>query len=462
MAQLDQIVSVAISLNTTAIAEQSFSDMLIVGPHVLGVGRSMVIEDSDELLDMGMLPTDPIYLAARDALSQIPTVNRLFIGRQQVEDVTITVTEPGVASVYSGSIGYRDVNGVALSAPWTVTAQPADTVMDAAADIVTGVAADIVTAINGTAAPVTAGNVLGVITISSDTAGEAFGVTLTAGALAMTQPTTAEAPAVSLAAIQAETNDWYGVIMASRAQADILAAAAWVEANEKLQGTSSANPLDYDPANTTGLLYQLFQNQYFRTYAFYHQLAATQYPDAAIMAKMFTFYPGSETWSLKRLGGIAFDTLSAGQSLAVRNKNGNTFEQFRNFALTREGKVSAGEWIDVIRFRDWLAEQVKINVVSSMINADGKVPYTDAGIRIIVAAIRQALDLGVARGGIAPEEVDPDDDRVIPSYTISVPASANIAFNDKANRVLNDVKFTARLAGAIHVVNIKGSLTYNL
>ena len=112
--------------------------------------------------------------------------------------------------------------------------------------------------------------------------------------------------------------------------------------------------------------------------------------------------------------------------------------------------------------RDWLAEQIKVNVVSAMINADGKVPYTDAGIRIIVAAMRQALDLGVARGGIAPEEVDPDDDRVIPSYTISVPASANIAFNDKANRVLNDVKFTARLAGAIHVVNINGSLTYNL
>lgn len=454
MAQLDQIVSVAISLNTTAIAEQSFSDMLIVGPHVLGVGRSMVIEDSDELLEMGMLPTDPIYLAARDALSQIPTVNRLFVGRQQVSSTILTVAaSPVQGQVYTATIGYRDNVGVAQSINVSYTAGVAPTP--------TTVAAGLVTAINATAVPVTAANVAGVITLTADMLTDPFSLAFT-GNMALTQPVTAEAPAVSLAAIQAETNDWYGVIMASRVQADIMAAAAWVEANEKLQGTSSANPLDYDPANTTGLLYQLFQNQYFRTYAFYHQLAATQYPDAAIMAKMFTFYPGSETWSLKRLGGIAFDTLSAGQSLAVRNKNGNTFEQFRNFALTRDGKVAAGEWIDVIRFRDWLAEQIKVNVVSSMINADGKVPYTDAGIRIIVAAMRQALDLGVARGGIAPEEVDPDDDRVIPSYTISVPASANIAFNDKANRVLNDVKFTARLAGAIHVVNIKGSLTYNL
>lgn len=454
MAKLDQIVDVAISLNTTAISQQSFSDMLIVGPHVLGVGRSMVIEDSDELLDMGMLPTDPIYLAARDAFSQIPTVNRIFIGRQQVSSVVLTVAAgPVQGQIYTATLGWRDNLGVAQSITATYTAGVAPTP--------TTVAAGLVAAINATAVPVTAANAAGVITLTADVLTDPFSVAFT-GNMTQTQPTTVEAPAVSLAAIQAETDDWYGVIMVSRVQADIMAAAAWVEANEKLQGTSSANPLDYDPANTTGLLYQLFQNQYFRTYAFYHQLSATQYPDAAIMAKMFTFYPGSETWSLKRLGGIAFDTLSAGQSLAVRNKNGNTFEQFRNFALTRDGKVAAGEWIDVIRFRDWLAEQIKVNVVSAMINADGKVPYTDAGIRIIVAAMRQALDLGVARGGIAPPEVDPDDDRLIPSYTVSVPAAANIAFNDKANRVLNDVKFTARLAGAIHVVNIKGSLTYAL
>lgn len=454
MAQLDQIVSVAISLNTTAIAEQSFSDMLIVGPHALAVGRSMVIEQSSELLEMGMSELDPIYMAARDAFSQIPTVNRIFIGRQQVASVALTVgAAPVQGRIYTVTLGWKDAFGVPQSITVSHTAGVAPTP--------TTVAAGLVTAVNATAAPVTASNAAGVLTLAGDVPNDPFSVAYT-GAMTRALPTTTETPSVALTAIQAETNDWYGVVITSRVQADIMNAAAWVESNEKLQGTSSANPLDYDPANTTGLLYQLFQNQYFRTFAFYHQLASTQYVDAALMAKAFTFYPGAETWSLKRLAGVSFDTLTAGQSLAVRNKNGNTFEQFRNFALTREGKVAAGEWIDVIRFRDWLAEQIKVNVVSSMINADGKVPYTDAGIRIIVAAMRQALDLGVARGGIAPEEVDPDDDRVIPSYTISVPASANIAFNDKANRVLNDVKFTARLAGAIHVVNIKGSLTYNL
>ncbi|MCT9127509.1 DUF3383 domain-containing protein [Cupriavidus gilardii] len=125
--------------------------------------------------------------------------------------------------------------------------------------------------------------------------------------------------------------------------------------------------------------------------------------------------------------------------------------------------MAAGEWIDVIRFRDWLAEQIKINVVSALVNAsaNGKVPFTDGGIAIVTTAMRKALDLGVARNGIAPEELD-EDGRKIPSYTISAPLSANVPFNDKANRVLNDVSFTARLAGAIHAVTIRGNLTYSL
>ena len=38
--------------------------------------------------------------------------------------------------------------------------------------------------------------------------------------------------------------------------------------------------------------------------------------------------------------------------------------------------------------------------------------------------------------------------------------SHNISANTKAQRLLEDVKFTARLAGAIHVVEIAGSFTY--
>ena len=49
----------------------------------------------------------------------------------------------------------------------------------------------------------------------------------------------------------------------------------------------------------------------------------------------------------------------------IYGKNGNTFEPFRNISITQNGKVAGGEWIDVIRFRDWLCEEIKVTNLST-------------------------------------------------------------------------------------------------
>ena len=96
-----------------------------------------------------------------------------------------------------------------------------------------------------------------------------------------------------------------------------------------------------------------------------------------------------------------------------------------------------------------------------MINSYGKLPYTDAGIEVIGQAIRQALDLGVRRGGIAPVELD-EDNKEVRNYVITLPKASSVSDNNKAQRILQDVKFSARLAGAINVTEIKGNLAYSL
>lgn len=452
MAKLDRIANVQISLRTTAITERSFSDMLILAAHVLAPNRTMVITGADELLDLGLSSTDPLYYAARDAFAQIPAVRQVYIGRRQVDAVPINVGAAVEGAEYSATLKWYDVNNDVQTATATYTAIALDT----ADDIATGLAA----AANLTAAPVTAVALAGVVTVTADVAGTGFSVTLdgnlTQGALASTETVTD-----ALAAVNGEMNNWYGLVLTSRVEADVKAAMAWAETNEKLFGTTTSDAGVLDAASEDDLAYYAFQNQYFRTFVRYSARAADQYPEAGIMSEMFTFYPGQETWALKKLAGIAFDTLSEGQFIAADAKNVNTFELFRNFAVTQGGKVAAGEWIDVIRLRDALVDQIKVSVVSAMINADGKVPYTDDGIQIIGNAIRGPLDLNVRRGGIAVPELD-GDNRLIPSYTLNLPRSYQVPFNDKANRVLRDVKFTARLAGAIHVVEVRGSLSYAL
>lgn len=454
MANLDRIVSVAISLGTQAITENSFSDMLILGEHTLSPGRVMVITGADELLDMGLPATDPLYRAAVSAFSQIPAINQVYIGRRQVDSTAVTVGAAVEGSVYRIELSWFDPDTNELqSVPFSFTALSDSTP--------TTIATALAAAINGNAdVPVTAVGAGAVVTITNDVAGTGYGVEITSN-LTMANAASTETITEALGAVGNFPANWYGLVITSRDQDDVLEAAAWAEANKKLFGTASSSTAILNAASTTDIASLLLQNNYFRTFGFYHGAAATQYIEAAIMSYMFTYYPGQETWALKRLSGITFDNLSEGDSIAARNKNFSTFEPFRNFSITQGGKVSAGEWIDVIRLRDALEDQIKVSVVGMMIRADGKVPYTDEGIQMVVNAIRGPLDLNVQRGGIAPPEMD-ENDRVIPSYTVSAPLNANVPVNDKANRILRDVKFTARLAGAIHVVEIKGSLVYSL
>lgn len=255
---------------------------------------------------------------------------------------------------------------------------------------------------------------------------------------------------------------WYGLILESRDEQDVKDAAAWAEANERLFGTASNDP-DIITSADTDIASFLAGENYMRTFVCYTTAADTQYPEAALMSNRFTYYAGQESWANVQLSGIRSDDLTEAQYLYAKDKNASTFENFRNFAITQGGKVAGGEHVDVIRLRDQLVESIKVSVVGAIVratNSTGKIPYTDAGIQIIGNAIRQPLDLNVRRGGIAPEEQDENGD-IIPSYTLSLPRSSEIPTNDKANRLLRDVYFTARLAGAIQVVEILGSLVYD-
>jgi hypothetical protein len=263
---------------------------------------------------------------------------------------------------------------------------------------------------------------------------------------------------VDLAALSNENNDWYGLCNVAHDPLKVLDIAEWVEAHEKIFITVLADPLDISapPTDTTSIAHLLMAGNFFRT-AWWWNTDKEEFPDVAIASKMFTKYPGQETWANQRLAGVTSTFLNETTFNNIYAKNGNTFEPFRNVSITQNGKTSGGEWIDVIRFRDWLCEEIKVTIFQQMI--DNRIPYTDPGIAIIRSRLQQALDRGVNRGGIAPPEVDIEGNYV-PSYTISVPLSMTISANDKANRILRDVYFTARLAGAIHVVQVQGTLTY--
>ena len=97
--------------------------------------------------------------------------------------------------------------------------------------------------------------------------------------------------------------------------------------------------------------------------------------------------------------------------------------------------------------------------VFNLLVLNTKVPFTDEGITAIEGKMEESLKVGQKVGGVAPTEYD-DDDNEIPGYTIIVPSSASMSDVEKASRQLTGCKFTAKLAGAIQVVNINGNLVY--
>ena len=360
MASINRIAKVEISLATTSINQQSFSDLLFLAPLPDTQERVFLVTSADELLDHGVELVDPLYKAVQTVFQQDRAIDQVYIGRR-------TVDEDG---------------------------DPAETITEA------------------------------------------------------------------LVAIRAAHSGWYALVQLSRVAADIMESAAWVEANEKLQLASSGDAAII-AAGEADIASQLKALNYNRTALWYHANAGTEWLEAALAANRFTYEPGAETWANVRLTGVQTDPLTEGQSQIARGKNANTFEQFRNLGLTQYGTVASGEWIDIIRFRDWLKDRVQTGVVDVLAKADGKIPYTSAGIQVIVTALRAALDAGVTAGGIAPKETDASDN-VLESYRITYPGLAEIADSVKSQRLLEGIRFSARLAGAIHTTEITGTLSYSI
>jgi len=176
-------------------------------------------------------------------------------------------------------------------------------------------------------------------------------------------------------------------------------------------------------------------------------------------AKFLSYKPGSELWAYKSLSTVEAQSLSTTDISSLESRNVSYYTTIGSQAMVQGGKVSAGEWIDTIRFRDWLKTRIQQNVINLLLSLS-KVPYTDPGIGLVQNAVTAALDAGVEAGGIARPSSDETTGTVTPSYTITVPKAAELDAATRKTRVLPKVKWTAQLAGALIAVEIGGTLNY--
>lgn len=364
------------------------------------------------------------------------------IGSPNRAKVSITQLSPSTLYVVS-------INGIEFSYSSPVNVQSSTQVVDALVALINDPLSQV---------PVTAmSNEDGTFIVYSDNLINSFSISVTPEIMSIQKGFVVEplvavnSPEDDLDLINNANNSWYALIATTRDVTEVLAIAAWVEARIKLFGTASADPdIINVPAGTdmTSIAARLNQLGYVRSFVMYHQDAIFDYPEAAWFGAVLPLEPGSETWKFKQLNGISYSNLTTTQSLNALNKKANTYEFVAGVGITANGTVAQGEYIDIIRGIDWLTARIQ-EFVFRVLVTNPKVPYTDAGIAAIQAEVLRVLQLGVANDFIAQD----------PPATCTVPKAADVPPADKAARILRNVKFSATLAGAIHAVVIRGTVS---
>lgn len=444
MPTLQEIISVTIDRQTTGIPRAGFGVPLLLSTEattVFGPELARAYTSLDAMVLDGFAAAGAAATAVARIFGQNPSVDRIIVGKRSSAPQKAVRLIP---AEINSTLYTVTVNGV----DFTFTSDSSATSSE--------IASGLETAING-------GGLVNVTADATSTPGELVISNTVAGApftfsasreLFPTQSdeTTAVVGGVTtdLTALRTAANgsdEWYALLLDTHDEDSILDAASYIEGLEKIFLAGSG---DTDNLGTggTSIVEQIAAANYDRTAVFYHD-DIDDFPEAAWAGRVLNIDPGGETWAYKQLAGIAAASLSTTEITNLEASNANIYvEQTRNTPITRFGTMGSGEYIDIMRFVDFIAARIRENIFLRLVNLN-KIPFTDRGIAIVEAEIRGVLQTGIASGGFAAD----------PAPVVTAPRAADVSANDKANRILPDVKFQATLSGAIHKVEVRGTVS---
>lgn len=233
----------------------------------------------------------------------------------------------------------------------------------------------------------------------------------------------------------------------------------------------SNDPGIIDSAITTDVFSVLAGTSVDRTFRCYSGYIG-EYPEVSILATAATVnFEGSNTvkilkYKLPAPGitaenntGVGAPSFGSSQLNTLNTKIGNAYAVIAGKGrMATDGRMSVDVYQDDLHLKDWLKNKIETNISTILFNTDTKIPYTDSGLNLLEAGLRDALEQGVRNGGLAPIK---DEDGVFhEAYTITRVPVINVDPVEKAARNYSGFSFEAILAGAIQtIIRITGKLT---
>lgn len=427
---LDSLITLNISLQTSAPAQAGFGVPLVLGnSQAIAPDLVRTYDIATALASMvtdGYSTTSLEYLAVSKIASQSPRPTQVKVGRRAnpvTQAIVLTVPDAVEGKVYSVTL-----NGTTYSTTGDSTPTAAE---------IAGLLEDAITAAGITDLTAT------------DNADGTFDLDMANGSMLAIEVSNVELDdqttdanfAADIAAIVDVDADWYALYNTCQSSASITAAALWAETQKKIHGFTTGDS-DVPASGSSDIVSTLQALNYTRTYAVYTN-QPSQFQAAAWGGKQLPTDPGSTTWKFKQVAGASAPDLTATEKGRLDDKNCNYINEINGISYTTEGVMVGGQFIDVTRGTDWWGARLQERLFSLFLN-NPKIPGTDAGINLIRAAIEAQNAEAIAAGVFA------DD----PAPTVVMPTQASRSTADKAARSLTGVVVNATLAGAIHRVTI--------
>ena len=436
MSDLDDVVSIILTRESTAVATASFQIPLVLATFTNFAERTRVYASFNavaEDFDNGQ----PVYEIANQLFGQ-STVGAvppsIIVGRRQVDSVD------GSVATVTNSTAYT----VTIAGPSSVT----PTVFTYTSDV-DATAIEIATGLKTAydLAPVTGvtftDNLDGTFEVAAVTPGANWSVVASANITLLNTATEDYVDALDL--VSEENDGWYLLVADTQDKAIQEDLSDRVQADRKIYGLSSSDAV----APTTGVTdigYTLNAKSAGRTFGVYLPTAATEYPEAVWAGSQLAYTPGSNDWDFKRGVGATISKLNATQLTNLKNKSWNHYIRKGGVNIFMDGNMFDKTPIDQVIVEDWLYARLQEAIYSRLINSL-KIPMTNPGILRIENEIRSVLSQAEANGAI---------DR---GWTVSSPDVLSIPANLRAQRVAAVFVFRCRLAGSIRKVEINGFLS---
>ena len=254
-------------------------------------------------------------------------------------------------------------------------------------------------------------------------------------------------------------NAWYGFTFAAQlTDGEVESAAKYAQANTKMFGANviRVEQLEWSADNIYKKLYDAGLD---------HTLAMfdknDMYPASSALARLLStnFAANNSTLTLKfkQQPTITADEITATEFSKAKRLGINVYTYFDDVAMIAEGTVMGGKFADEIVILDWFTDAVQKEVFSRLYKSPTKIPLTDKGQAVLIAAVEKVCLEGVNNGAFAPGQWTGDSfgnlttgDYLEKGYYVWAAPMDTLSDSDREQRRATPIQTAVKLAGAIH------------